>query len=67
MDRAYEENETRQLTLDLGFIPVVPPTSKRIDPWEYDRAMYSVAMRSGACFAVSGATAESSRVPRSST
>jgi len=25
MDRAYEGNETRQLALDLGFIPVVPP------------------------------------------
>ena len=30
MDRAYEGNETRQLALDLGFIPVVPPLrSKR--------------------------------------
>ena len=27
MDRAYEGNETRQLALDLGFIPVVPPES----------------------------------------
>lgn len=33
MDRAYEGNETRQLALDLGFIPVVPPR-------EYDREMY---------------------------
>ena len=40
MDRAYEGNETRQLALDLGFIPVVPPTRTRLDPWEYDRAMY---------------------------
>ena len=40
MDRAYEGNETRQLALDLGFIPVVPPTRTRHDPWEYDRAMY---------------------------
>ena len=24
MDRAYEGNETRQLALDLGYIPVVP-------------------------------------------
>jgi hypothetical protein len=38
--RAYEGNETRQLALDLGFIPVVPPLSTRIEPWEYDRAMY---------------------------
>lgn len=40
MDRAYEGNETRQLALDLGFIPVVPPLSTRIEPWEYDREMY---------------------------
>lgn len=40
MDRAYEGDETRQLALDLGFIPVVPPKSNRIEPWEYDRAMY---------------------------
>ena len=40
MDRAYEGNETRQLALDLGFIPVVPPLSTRISPWEYDREMY---------------------------
>lgn len=26
MDRAYEGDETRQLALDLGFIPVVPPS-----------------------------------------
>jgi hypothetical protein len=25
MDRASEDNETRQLALDFGFIPVVPP------------------------------------------
>ncbi len=40
MDRAYEDNETRQLALDLGFIPIVPPLSTRIEPWEYDREMY---------------------------
>ena len=40
MDRAYEGNKTRQLALDLGFIPVVPPLSTRVEPWEYDRAMY---------------------------
>lgn len=40
MDRAYEGNETRQLALDLGFIPVVPPIKTRIEPWEYDREMY---------------------------
>ena len=35
MDRAYEGNETRQLVLDLGMIPVVPPKSNRLQPWEY--------------------------------
>jgi transposase len=40
MDRPYEGNETRQLALDLGFIPVVPPNPNRLEPWEYDRFMY---------------------------
>jgi len=40
MDRAYEGDETRQLALDLGFYPVVPPKSNRIDPWQYDKEMY---------------------------
>ena len=40
MDRAYEDNETRQLVLDLGMIPVVPPQSKRLHPWNYDHAIY---------------------------
>ena len=39
MDRAYEGDERRQLALDLGFIPVVPPKSNRLEPWEYDREM----------------------------
>ena len=40
MDKAYEGNETRQLALDLGFEPVVPPKSNRIESWEYNREMY---------------------------
>jgi transposase len=40
MDRAYEGNETRQLALELGFIPIVPPMKTRIDPWEYDWEVY---------------------------
>ena len=40
MDRAYEGAETRQLVLDLGFTPVVPPKQSRVNPWEYDRIMY---------------------------
>ncbi len=40
MDRAYEGNETRQLALDLGYKPVVPPLKTRVDPWTYDRILY---------------------------
>ena len=40
MDRAYEDDETRQLALDFGFLPVVPPKSNRLDPWQYDKALY---------------------------
>ena len=38
MARAYEGNETRQLA--LGFTPVVPPLSTRVDPWTYNKAYY---------------------------
>ncbi len=40
MDRAYEGDETRQVAVDLGFIPVVPPKSNRLSPWEYDKVLY---------------------------
>ena len=40
MDRAYEDNQTRQLVLDLGMIPVVPPKSNRPHPWDYDHAIH---------------------------
>src|SRR5680860_681279 len=40
MDKAYEGDETRQLALDLGFEPVVPPKGNRLEPWEYNREMY---------------------------
>jgi len=40
MDKAYEGDETRQLALDLGYEPVVPPKSNRIKPWEYNEEMY---------------------------
>jgi transposase len=36
MDRAYEGDETRQLVLDLGMVPVVPPKTNRVDPWAYE-------------------------------
>lgn len=40
MDRAYEGDETRQLALDLGFDPVVPPKSNRLNPWQYNKQIY---------------------------
>jgi transposase len=40
MDRAYEGDETRQLVLQLGMVPIVPPESNRVDPWRYDRTLY---------------------------
>jgi transposase len=40
MDSAYEGNETRQLALDLGFIPVVPPHPLRVAPWKVRKAWY---------------------------
>ena len=41
MDRAYEGDETRQLVLDVGMLPVVPPNPNRKQPWAYDRALYT--------------------------
>lgn len=40
MDRAYEGDETRNLSFDLGLIPVVPPKQNRKEPWEYDQKTY---------------------------
>jgi transposase len=40
MDRAYEGNQTRQLSWNLGFTPVVPPNPNRLEPWEYDKELY---------------------------
>jgi transposase len=40
MDRAYEGDETRQLVLNFGGVPVVPPKQNRLAPWEYDQLLY---------------------------
>jgi hypothetical protein len=45
MDRAYEGDAMRQLALDLGFVPVVPPRSSRLTPWNYNRLSIAAAMR----------------------
>lgn len=40
MDRAYEDDKTRTLAIQRGFIPVVPPKKNRKEPWEYDKELY---------------------------
>ena len=40
MDGAYAGSQTRQLALDFGWIPVVPPPRTAVEPWQYDRALY---------------------------
>ena len=40
MDRAYEDEATRQAALNRGFIPVVPPKKNRKSPWKYDKELY---------------------------
>lgn len=40
MDRAYEGDATRQLALDLGFNPVVPPKKHRRRPWSFNKQLY---------------------------
>jgi len=53
MHRAYEGIETRQLVLDLGFIPVVPPLRTRVEPrgnTTCDRTMYMRRRKLGIVF-----------------
>ena len=40
MDRAYEGDATRDLAVENGFTPFVPPNPKRKNPWEYDENLY---------------------------
>jgi transposase len=40
LDGAYDDHHTLQLVLDFGYIPVVPPRPNRLDPWQYDQALY---------------------------
>ena len=40
MDRAYEDDKTRALASEQGFIPVVPPKKNRKEPWDYDKELY---------------------------
>ena len=49
MDSAYEDSATRALVQQHGLVPVVPPNSRRHQPWLLDRAVVVDAMRSSAC------------------
>lgn len=40
MDRAYEDEATRQAAFNSGFVPVVLPKKSRKSPWEYDKELY---------------------------
>lgn len=40
MDRAYEGNETQNLSRSLGYTPVVPPNPNRLKPWRHDKVLY---------------------------
>ena len=40
MDRAHEDDATRQLVRARGFRPVVPPKRNRRAPWQYDKELY---------------------------
>lgn len=40
MDRAYEDDKTRALAYEHGFLPVVPPKKNRKQPWDYDKELY---------------------------
>lgn len=40
MDRAYEDDKTRALSAEHGFLPIVPPKKNRKKPWDYDKELY---------------------------
>lgn len=40
MDSAYQDDATRALAKLRGFVPVVPPSPQRKQPWPLDHARY---------------------------
>ena len=40
MDRAYEDDATRTLAVEQGFVPIVPPKKNRKESWVYDKELY---------------------------
>ena len=51
LDRGYEDNQTRQLALDFGFIPVIPPKTTAWSPGSMTRPSIASATKWNACFA----------------
>ena len=66
MDRAYEGDETRELATRLGYVPIVPPKETRVNPWEYDRALYRRRTKSSGFSDGSRAFVASSHASKSS-
>jgi transposase len=50
MDKAYEDDKTRETARILGYTPVVPPKSNRVEPWEYDKEEYKHRNEVERCF-----------------
>ena len=40
MDSAYQDDTTRELARQLGFVPVVTSSPQRRQPWALDKALY---------------------------
>ncbi len=43
MNRAFEDDETRELAVKQGFVPTVPPKRNRKKPWSMTRNFTSEA------------------------
>ena len=51
MDRAYEDDTTRTLAVEQGFVPVVSPIKNRKESWVYDKELYKRRDEDVACHA----------------
>ena len=50
MDRAYEGDKTREVVIEKGYIPIVPPKKNRREPWDYDKERYKERNEVERCF-----------------
>jgi len=42
MDKGYDSNHIREQLLAQDIVPVIPPKSNRIEPLDYDKALYKL-------------------------